>query len=126
MSTLIMKRTSRTVTLPGAPGAQAVAALPDSSQFRGFSILITGFPVAKSFSIQGSFDGVSFFDLDSTSLRLGSRHMVASAAPTIVCVELAAPLPGGLRVVSIDSDLDVSGVVEVMMYNSVINRGSGA
>lgn len=123
MTTRIMQRETVAVALGGGP-AKATAVIPDSSQFLGFVISITGFDVGKVFEIQGSLDGTNFFRLDPTAFMLPATHFTASATPSMLQLELYASMPGGLRVVSLLSDLTVDGTVDVMMYNSVINRGA--
>ena len=110
------------VAFGGVP-AQAVAVIPNSSRYRAFTFLITAFDVGKVFAVQGSFDGVNYFTLDDTSFVLPTPHFTAAAAPLIFQVELRAPLPGGLRIISVLADLVVDGSVQAMMYNSPYNLG---
>ena len=123
MTTLLMKRATVVVPSVGGPGAQAVAVLPDSSQFLGFAIVITGFNLGKEFEIQGSINGTDFFTLDSTTAFLPTPHAISSAIPVMLQLELYTPLPGGLRVVSTMTNLTTAGAVQVMMYNTAFNPG---
>jgi hypothetical protein len=122
MATPAKKKETVAVALAGGP-AQAVAVIPNSSMYRGFSIVVTGFDIAEPFTIQGSYDGTTFFNLDSDSFSLPTPHILTSATPTLMGVTLHTPLPGGIRLVSDNATLTVDGTILVMMFKSAYSRG---
>jgi hypothetical protein len=110
------------VAVAAAPaGAQAIAVIPNSSQYVGFIFLVSDFNPGKDFEIQGSFDGTAFFKLDPDAFVLGVTHFTSSATPLLIQLGLYAPLPGGIRIASVDSDLTLAGTVDCMMLNSPYN-----
>ena len=122
MTTLLMSRKTIPITLGGGP-LRVEVDIPGSNQFLGFVFTVSGPNTAEALEIQGSFDGVTFFTLDSTTHFLPTPHFTTNANPVLVQLELYAPLPGGLRIRSTNATLTVDGVVQVMMYNSAFNPG---
>ena len=122
MTTASKKKETVAVALAGGP-AQAVAVIPNSSLYRGFSLVVTGFDVAEPFTIQGSYDGTTFFALDTDTFALSTPHITSSATPTLMGFTLHTPLPGGIRVVSDNATLTVDGTVVVMMFKAAYSRG---
>ena len=116
-----MKKEKVVVPLADPGGDQVIAVIPNSRDYTGFVFLITGFDVGKVFEIQGSFDGVNFFTLDSDAFWLGTPHFTASATPKMIQLELQAPMPGGLRIASVLLNVVAAGQVDVMMLTAPTN-----
>lgn len=114
------KRTKIAVTVAGPIGVSEV--IPNSADYLNFTILITGFTVAKTFTVQGSLDGANFFPLDPTCYFLPTPNFTTHAtAPAMLQISLNTNLPGGLRIKSDSADHVSNGQIDVIMMDAPTN-----
>ena len=119
---MIPNKKRESVVVAAVPaGGQVEATIPNSSGYTGFIFLVSGFNPGKDFEVRGSFDGTDFYKLDPDAFVLGVTHFTSSASPQLLQVKLFAPLPGGLQIASVDSDLTLTGTIDCMMLESPYN-----